>query len=292
MTAELPKKGGIRMKKIINNVVILCIVFVLCINTAYASNVLSTDTIKSNGVALVILPDKVFGKVTLAGETDRALIKILVIKDEKQTWYDVNLVNGKFNEEIWLIDGKGNYEISVLVHKIDRKYNFGPTVRVENVSDVNRFLVPTKHVESNNEELINAAQEITRNAGSDREKAKLIYDWITKNIVYDYKKYLRQLNKNYDNVYGAYSTYKTRTGVCYDYSTLFAALGRAVGLQVKVIKGNFVTSTSEELHAWNEIYISEEDRWINVDSTFGYSLGKNYFDNADFNVDHVKIEEY
>jgi len=292
MTAELPKKGGKKMKNIINNFIILCIVFVLCINTAYASNTLSSDTIKSNGVALVNLPDKVFGKVNLVGETTKEKLKILVVKDGMQLWYDVNLIDGKFNEEIWLIDGKGNYEISVLIHKVDRKYNFGPTVRVENISDVNRFTVPTKHVESNNEELISIAQEITRFAKSDRDKARYIYDWITKNIVYDYKKYMRQLEKNYDNTYGAYNTYKTRTGVCYDYSTLLAALGRSVGLQVKVIKGNYVTANSEELHAWNEIFISEENRWINVDSTFGYSLGKNYFDNAEFNVDHVKIEEY
>jgi len=53
------------------------------------------------------------------------------------------------------------------------------------------------------------------------------------NIKYDYDKYLRQLNKNYDNAYGALNTLETGKGVCYDFSALVAALGRASGLQVK-----------------------------------------------------------
>jgi len=39
-------------------------------------------------------------------------------------------------------------------------------------------------------------------------------------------------------------------------------------------------------------YISEEGRWINVDSTFGSTLGRNFFDNSDFFKDHQKLEEY
>jgi len=46
------------------------------------------------------------------------------------------------------------------------------------------------------------------------------------------------------------------------------------------------------LHAWNEIYISEENKWIPVDSTFGASMRSNYFDNNDFYKDHEKLEEY
>lgn len=280
------------MRKTLINASILGIIGLICINTAYATYAFSTETIFSNGVSILKIPYNVSGKVNIVGETKKPKLKILVVKDDKQLWYDVKLSDGKFNEEIWLIDGTGEYEISVLVHKEDRKYNFGPTIYVENLSEVNRFLVPTKHVESNNEEIISTAKSLTSNALTDRDKAEKIYEWINDNIVYDYKKYLRQLNKNYDNDYGAYNTLATLTGVCYDYSTLFAALGRSVGLQVKVIKGNYISSDGEELHAWNEIFISEENRWINVDSTFGYSLGKNYFDNDEFNDDHLKIEEY
>jgi len=152
------------------------------------------------------IPSTVEGKITLAGETVNSLIKILVIKDDIQRWYEVKLVDGKFNEEIWLIDGTGKYQVSVLVHKKDRIYTFGPTVFVENAVEVNRFAVPTLHVESNNEKIIALAKELTKDAKTDREKAQKIYNWVVKNIKYDYDKYLRQLNKNYDNAYGALNT--------------------------------------------------------------------------------------
>lgn len=290
--AELPKKGGIIMKKLFKSFVVLIIAMVLCTNAAVAAPLTSQEYINSNGVFLQMVPTVLEGKITLTGETARSLIKIIVIKDETQRWYDVKLEDGKFNEEIWFIDGIGEYQVSVLVHKEGRRYTFGPTVHVQNTVDVNRFLVPTLHVESNNEKIITLAKEITKDSRTDIEKAKSIYDWVTANIVYDYKKYIRQINNNYDNVYGALNTLETKTGVCYDYAALVAALGRASGLQVKIIKGNFKSTYRNELHAWNEIYISEEDKWITVDSTFGASMQSNYFDNKDFYKNHEKLEEY
>jgi transglutaminase-like putative cysteine protease len=292
MMAELPKKGGIIMKKLFKSFVVLIIAMVLCTNAAVAAPLTSQEYINSNGVFLQMVPTVLEGKITLTGETARSLIKIIVIKDETQRWYDVKLEDGKFNEEIWFIDGIGEYQVSVLVHKEGRRYTFGPTVHVQNTVDVNRFLVPTLHVESNNEKIITLAKEITKDSRTDIEKAKSIYDWVTANIVYDYKKYIRQINNNYDNVYGALNTLETKTGVCYDYAALVAALGRASGLQVKMIKGNFKSTYRNELHAWNEIYISEEDKWITVDSTFGASMQSNYFDNKDFYKNHEKLEEY
>lgn len=292
MTAGLPKKGGINMKKTLCYFFILTIVFTFCFIPVQAFSAQTTSSIISNGVVLYKLPQSVDGKIVLAGNTSKTKIKVIVSKDDVSTWYDVNLIDGTYNEEIWLINGKGKYKISVVVHEYDRVYSYGPTVEVHNTIDVNRFLVPTKHVESNNKEIIELAKQITQNSTTAKEKAKAIYDWVSENIEYDYDKYLKQLNKNFDNEYGALITLKTGKGVCYDYSTLVAALGRAVDLQVKVVKGNFVNPYRNELHAWNEIYIPEEDRWINVDATFAHSLGTNYFDNSDFYKDHEKISEY
>lgn len=248
------------MKKIVSSITMLILTIAIFTNPGFAQTTTVTEYIMSNGVSLQKIPSTVEGKITLAGETVNSLIKILVIKDDIQRWYEVKLVDGKFNEEIWLIDGTGKYQVSVLVHKKDRIYTFGPTVFVENAVEVNRFAVPTLHVESNNEKIIALAKELTKDAKTDREKAQKIYNWVVKNIKYDYDKYLRQLNKNYDNAYGALNTLETGKGVCYDFSALVAALGRASGLQVKMIKGNFIGTYSNELHAWNEIYISEEGR--------------------------------
>ncbi len=280
------------MLKQLKKIITLSTVAVFCLNTAYSAGINTKESIKSHGVTLNVIPSKVNGKITLTGETDNSLLKILVVKDEKQLWYDVKLEEGKFNEEVWLIDGKGMYSVAILVHKVNRVYTYGPTLQVENIADVNRFLVPTKHVESSNEEIIAKAKEITKDSVTAKEKSEKIYNWVNENIKYDYKKYARQLNKNFDNDYGALNTLKTGTGVCYDYSSLVAALGRAVNLEVKVIKGYYVSIPSKELHAWNEIYIPEEGRWINLDATFGNSIGTDFFDNNDFDNCHEKIDEY
>ncbi len=292
MMAELPKKGGIFMKKTLRQLVLLMVVLTICLNSVQSFVAAQTPSIVSNGVALQKLPYSVEGKVTVAGNTSKSKIKVIVSKDDISTWYDIALNNGKYNQEIWLIDGKGKYQISVVVHEYGRTYSYGPSIEVQNIADVNKFLVPTKHVESNNEEIIALAKSITQHSTTDKDKALLIYSWVAKNIDYDYDKYYRQLNKNYDNEYGALHTLRTKSGVCYDYSMLVAALGRAVGLQVKVIKGNFVNPYRSELHAWNEIYLPEEDRWINLDTTFAHSLNTNFFDNDDFYLDHEKISEY
>lgn len=280
------------MKKLLSSIIMLVLTMSICTNAGFAVTATITEYIKSNGVTLQKIPPIVEGKVTLTGETVNSLIKILIVKDETQRWYEVELIEGKFNEEIWLIDGKGKYQVSILVHKKDRVYTFGPTVFLESSIDVNKFTVPTLHVESDNENIIALAQELTKDAETDIEKAENIYKWVVNNVKYDYDKYIKQINKNFDNEYGAINTLETKKGVCYDYSALVAALGRASGLQVKMIKGNFVGTYSSELHAWNEIYISEEDRWINVDSTFGSTLRVSYFDRGNFYKDHEKLEEY
>ena len=292
LMAELPKKGGTIMKKKLRYLLLLSIVLTICLTSVQAFSAPQAQYIVSNGVTIEALPSSVDGKIVIAGNTKKSKIKVIVSKGESSTWYDINLNSGKYREEIWLINGKGKYKISVVVHEYGRTYSYGPTMEIQNTVEINRFIVPTKHVESNNEEIITLAKSITQNLTTTREKSLAIYDWVAKNIEYDYDKYLKQVNKNYDNDYGALNTLRTKTGVCYDYSVLVAALGRAVGLQVKVIKGNFVNPYRNELHAWNEIYIPEENRWINVDSTFAHSLSTNYFDNSDFYVDHEKLSEY
>jgi len=247
--------------------------------------------ISENGVSLIKTPSKADGKITISGQTTNKKIKALIIKDTYQEWFDIDLANGKFNKDIWLTEGKGQYEVNIMVNLEDRKYTYGPKLYIENVTDVNRFLVPTKDIDSNDPAISDLAKRLTRLSKTDRDKARNIYNWITRNIKYDYTKYRNQLANDYSDVYGAVNTIKTKKGVCYDFSTLFAAMSRSIGLEAKVIRGNYVSGKRQEYHAWNEIYLKDEGKWIKLDSTFGYALNKDYFDNSDFDDDHVKIDE-
>ncbi len=279
------------MKRLIKFFLILTITSLSTVTPFQVSNADEPILIVENGVSLTKLPSQVDGKIHISGQTSKQKIKALIIKDTYQEWFDIDLENGKFNEDIWLTEGKGQYEVNIMVNLEDRKYTYGPKINVENVSDVNRFLVPTKDVESDDPGISDLAKRLTRLSKTDRDKARNLYNWITRNIKYDYDKYRRQLANDYTDIYGATNTFKTKKGVCYDFSTLFAAMSRSIGLETKVIRGNYVSGKRQEYHAWNEIYLKDEGKWIKLDSTFGYALNKNYFDNKDFDDDHVKIDE-
>lgn len=248
---------------------------------------------KSNGVTLIHEGhQKVEGKLHLKGESEKKQIKLLIIKDNEKKWYELPLQEGKFDEEIWLTMGKGKYTAAIMIHETERKYSYGPKITVENVEEVNRFLVPAKHIESEDNKIRQLAEKIIKDKGNDREKAKAIYDWVTENILYDYDKYLKHQEGNYDNEYGALHTLKTKKGVCYDFATLTAALGRAAGLQTKVVKGQASNAYYSGYHAWNEVYLQNEEKWILLDTTFAACENKEYFDSEKLAKNYSKQEEF
>lgn len=136
------------------------------------------------------------------------------------------------------------------------------------------------------------ALAITQNSNGDYAKAQSIYQWVSKNIRYDRNKYRNQLNNNYSDEYGAIVALRTGKGVCYDYSALASELGRAVGLQIRMAKGDYFLSDGSALyHAWNEVYIREQGRWISMDTTYASVYQRNYFDTAEFGKSYNKTEE-
>ena len=273
------------MKKWTRLIIAILIIINILSVVVYASEEKYTET---NGVKLYIISDKqVQGFVDIQGETTKSKIKLMVVRNNEQIWYDVKLENGRFSQKLWLNNGKGKYTVHVMVNEYDRKYSFGPKVTVENVKEINALLAPEKYIESGDKPIIDKAAEITKGLTSDREKAKAIYKWVSENIDYDYAKYSKHLNNDYDNEYGALLALNTKNGVCYDYATLVAALGRAYGLQTKVVKGTGKINGKVGYHAWNEIYIEDEDKWIKLDTTFAAVSSENYFDIENFDESHT-----
>jgi transglutaminase-like putative cysteine protease len=62
------------------------------------------------------------------------------------------------------------------------------------------------------------------------------------------------------------------------------AMARANGLKVRIITGEGFNGVSWVSHAWNEVFIPEENKWIKVDPTF--YKGGNYFNSKRFDLDH------
>lgn len=137
-----------------------------------------------------------------------------------------------------------------------------------------------------NSEIDNKAKSLVASCSTDRQKAKKLYTWVGSNIKYDDAKAERVVNSEEVKDSGAIPAFETRKGICFDYACLYAAMAKAVGLPVRVITGQANNGEQFVSHAWNEVYLKDEKKWIEVDPTF-YS-GGNYFDNSDFDEIHKK----
>ena len=133
-----------------------------------------------------------------------------------------------------------------------------------------------------NDTIDNFARKLVSKAKNDDEKAKILYEWIGRNIEYDDEKAKRILNNDFKVKSGAIVAFNERKGICFDYSCLYIAMCRAVGLDVRLITGEGFNGISWVSHAWNQVYVNNQ--WINVDTTF--YKGGNYYNSSRFNMDH------
>lgn len=133
-------------------------------------------------------------------------------------------------------------------------------------------------------EIDSFARNLTYNSNGTLNKASKLYNWIGYNINYDYDKANSVLNNNYDVKSGAIPTFNTRKGICFDYSCLYVAMARANNMKVRLVTGEGFNGASWVSHAWNQVYIPESGKWINVDTTF--ARGGDYFNSGSFDIDH------
>ena len=139
---------------------------------------------------------------------------------------------------------------------------------------------------SSNSEIENKAKLLTEDSKDDRDKALTLYIWVGNNIKYDNDKAERILNNDKIEDSGAITAFSKRSGICFDFASLYTAMCRSVGLKSRVIIGEAFNGKEYVSHAWNQVYIEDEDTWINVDTTF--SVAGNYFDNASFGDNHIE----
>lgn len=136
-----------------------------------------------------------------------------------------------------------------------------------------------------NEDIDNKALEIVNNSKNDREKARKIYTWVGSNIEYDFDKAEKVLDEDSVTNSGAMEAFSTKKGICFDYSCLYTAMAKKVNLKTRILTGDAFDGKNYGPHAWNQVFLEDEDKWINIDATF--YLAGDYFDNSDFNDDHL-----
>jgi len=135
-----------------------------------------------------------------------------------------------------------------------------------------------------NEEIDKFAVNLVKNKSKTVDKARTIYNWVGSEVAYSDEKANRVLNNDLEVKSGAIPTFNSRTGICFDYACLYAAMCKANNIKVRIITGQGFNGSNWVSHAWNQVYIESNNTWINVDPTF--LIGGDYFNTERFNIDH------
>ncbi|MBU5314063.1 transglutaminase-like domain-containing protein [Tissierella carlieri] len=185
------------------------------------------------------------------------------------TSYDYIL---KGNDTIPLQLGNGEYTILVLESVGGNKFKqiAKETIALKSVDSNEIYLQSIQMINWNNDmDAIKKAKELTKNAKNDKEKVEVIYNYIITNISYDNDK-ASNLSSNY--IPKIDETLKSQTGICYDYASLLAGMLRSVGVPTKLVMGR--KNDIKEYHAWNQVYLADNNEWVNIDTTYDAGLKK------------------
>lgn len=215
-------------------------------------------------------------------------IKLVVKKDATQYIYNLSNLSTYVNFPLQM--GAGDYTVKLYENTTGTKYReLFSTTQTVNLSSTNSvYLQSIQEISwSKDDDAIKMAAKIvadlkaskttkskTATTLTEKEIIDAYYKYVISNISYDYDK-IKTIAYNYVPDIDAILTAKK--GICYDYSAVLASMLRSAGIPTKMIKG--YSTTTDVYHAWNEIYLSSEKRWMIVDATFDayyYKLNKSY----------------
>lgn len=106
------------------------------------------------------------------------------------------------------------------------------------------------------------ADEICTDCDTDAEKVQAIYSWMVANLEYDYDYHV--LFQYFD----VRKTLRTKQGVCFDFSHLFAAFCRSQNIPCYAVDGISYEDSAVQ-HTWNRVYY--DGTWWNMDVTHDIS---------------------
>jgi hypothetical protein len=118
------------------------------------------------------------------------------------------------------------------------------------------WLLPGERVQSDDPRIRARAREIIGEAGSWRQKAKRLFDWVHGNM--------RQ--QSAFTLPSAVDVLETMSGDCNEHAVLLTALARAAGIPARDAVGVAYHQGRFYYHAWNELWL--DGYWYPVDATF------------------------
>ena len=180
--------------------------------------------------------------------------------------YDYDLFGRNDFEYFPLQLGNGSYKVYIFENIKDTKYRLvkSQDVKAEIKDPMSIYLASIQTINWNSDmAVIKKAAELTKGLKTDKDKINAIYNYVVKTITYDYDK-INHIDSTY--VPDIEQAVKDGKGICYDYSAVLAAMLRSQNIPAKLIKG--YSSNVKGYHAWNEVYSTDQKRWIVIDTTY------------------------
>ena len=163
--------------------------------------------------------------------------------------------------EVWaafpLSDGDGFYTVTILDNVAGSKYamvlsaDFDVTLNDE----FEPFLRPNQYVNFSNAPLsVAMAAELTKDCVSTLDKVASVYEYVIKNLTYDYDKAMSVSNGYLPDLD---DTLESKKGICFDYASLMTGMLRSLGIPCKLVVGY----AGDAYHAWISVYVDGQG-WI------------------------------
>lgn len=173
------------------------------------------------------------------------------------------------------------YDVTLRARHIDLNKSLSELKEVP--ADVKKYLMPSTHIECNNELIARKAVELSSGKNNLLSVLGSFSKFVKNHIKY----------KPMEKETSALTAYLSREGDCNEYSMLFTALARAVGIPCRVVSGyahlTYSTKRLEEEHAWCEVYVPELG-WVPLEPQAPDNIGYTYFYANGFYVALVRCQ--
>lgn len=186
--------------------------------------------------------------------TDQKRLTSLTMKIRAKAPGPIDNIKDDMKTADQIVEQKGANELLLTVAA--RRFNAEKAVELPvNDPALAEYLKATSEFPANHEEVKNKAREI---AGNDKDAwsvARKLADWTYENLEW----------KHVTNADAA-RTLATREADCSEFSQLFVAMARSLGLPARMVSGLAHGGASFGGHAWVEVWAG---RWIELDPTWG-----------------------
>ena len=198
-----------------------------------------------------------YGLLGVSGKSNNKL-KIQIIKEEEAYTYDLS--NDGTPCFFSFTSGNGDYYCRIMENVVDSKYQImeEKDFKIKLKDEFQPFLHPSQYVNYSKESsCVKKAEELYCTSKNDLETINKIMECLKARFTYDKEK-AQTVTVGY--IPNLEEIWEEKTGICFDYAALGAAMMRSQGIPSKMIFGY----VGDIYHAWNMFY-TEETGWVTVE---------------------------